>query len=165
MPSALIDDETQSVIIKKTWCHGQAVAPIYGVICLVWYFSSSTKDDNRHHHLSLLYAGILLPVWCYLSYRCVFHEFSFKTLMVGGILVETAHALVFMVARENYNESVIHMLMMIASGLFFIETLAFLFVVVILRDNLRQHASNFASLDDPSSSRQNYREVPAATAV
>ena len=82
---ALLDDETRQLLIKKTWCHGQAVMPMYGMVCLWWYlnFSPVTNnnddddDDNENstsqprRPLSLLVAALILPLWSYLSYRSV----------------------------------------------------------------------------------------------
>jgi hypothetical protein len=52
--------------------------------------------------------------------------------LYGGLLVELAHAFVFAVAMKQLSDT-FHLIMMIASGLFFIETAAFLTVVTAFR--------------------------------
>ena len=150
-----MDEPTRQMVLKKTWCHGQAVAPIYGVACLIWF---AHFDSPRP--LSLLYAGLLLPYWSYSSYRAVFTEYSYKTLMLGGLLVEVAHALVFRTAwhagksgsDSNIQRNPWNLLMLITSGLFFIETLAFLVVVKLIRGNdngQRRRTDDFESIQEP----------------
>jgi hypothetical protein len=126
MPSPLIDDETKKIIIQKTWCHGQAVAPVYGIICLWWYL------QNGHQPAQLLVPSLCLPYWSYLSYRSIFVEFSYKTIVIGGALAELSHVLVFTVAIQALDKTM-HLLMCIASILFFVETAAFLAVVTAFR--------------------------------
>jgi hypothetical protein len=121
----MMDESTKDLVLKKTWCHGQAIAPIYGLICLIWFAHNKSID--------LLYAGLLLPIWSYLSYRAVFTEYSFSTLMIGGLLVEVAHGLVFRESLRAGLDQTSHLLMCIASGLFFVETFAFLVVVYAIR--------------------------------
>ena len=52
--------------------------------------------------------------------------------MIGGLLAEISHVLVFSTALPNLG-STVSMLMLIASGLFFIETGVFLGVVTAFR--------------------------------
>ena len=123
----LIDQETKQIIIQKTWCHGQAITPVYGTICFWWYVTNNFKPT------SLLFAALFLPYWCFLSYRSIFVEFSYRTIIIGGVLVEIAHMLVFWTALQTQLKQTFHLLMFIASILFFIETAAFLGVVTAFR--------------------------------
>ena len=76
----MIDDETRDMIIKKTWCHGQAIMPIYGVVLLWWYLrynddaedEGSSSSSSQDRPLALLIAALFLPYWCYISYRSIF---------------------------------------------------------------------------------------------
>lgn len=126
----LIDDETKQIIIQKTWCHGQAVCPIYGLIILWWYFESESRPTF------LVLAGLFLPYWCYLSYRSIFVQFDYRTILLGGILAEVSHAIVFCVALQELRDTM-HMVMFITSILLFIETAAFLGVVTAFQPRVR----------------------------
>jgi hypothetical protein len=148
MPSPLIDDETKKIIIQKTWCHGQAVAPVYGIICLWWYL------QNGYQPPQLLVASFFLPYWCYLSYRSIFIEFSYKTIVIGGALAELSHVLVFTVTIQALDKTM-HLLMCIASILFFVETAAFLAVVTAFRPRTSETANSSSALP----SYQNANEV------
>ena len=139
----MIDEETKQVLIQKTWCHGQAVAPVYGVICFWWYIRNSFQPP------ALLLPSLFLPYWCYLSYRSLFgNGFCYRTILIGGILVEISHAIVFVIAlrKLNVEKTAMTMLMCISSILFFVETFAFLVVVTAFRpslsNNLRRSTNN-----------------------
>ena len=140
----MIDHETKLVLIQKTWCHGQAIAPVYGIVCLWWYTS------NNFQPTALLLPSLFLPYWCYLSYRSIFHQFSYRTIVLGGLLAEVSHAIVFLVAFKSV-EKTMHMLMCIASVLFFVETLAFLLVVTAFRPQ------GNGSVDDSNDPLQSYQ--------
>mmetsp|Transcript_97443 Transcript_97443/g.146035 ORF Transcript_97443/g.146035 Transcript_97443/m.146035 type:complete len:156 (+) Transcript_97443:374-841(+) len=122
----MIDQETKQILIQKTWCHGQAIAPVYGTVCLWWYVT------NEFQPTALLLPSLFLPYWCYLSYRSIFVEFSYRKILVGGVLAQISHIIVFVVALESVAKTM-HLLMCIASALFFVETLAFLLVVTAFR--------------------------------
>lgn len=117
---------------------------MYGIVCLWWYLrfdsiGSSVTEGNggsteAHEKapVTLLLAALFLPYWCYLSYQSIFVSFSYKTILYGGLLVELAHAFVFAAAMKQSSDT-FHLIMLIASGLFFIETAAFLTVVTAFR--------------------------------
>ena len=175
----MIDDETRDMIIKKTWCHGQAIMPIYGVVLLWWYlrYNDGGDDDDAEDEgsssssfqdrpLALLIAALFLPYWCYISYRSIFTLFSYQTMIIGGLFVEISHVLVISVAIRNLNDT-FHLLMFIASSLFFIETIAFLIVVTIFRTKLEESSSqqqqqlqmSLQPPDQPQQPNQYYQDV------
>lgn len=131
----MIDQETKQIIIQKTWCHGQAVAPVYGMVCLWWFIS------NDFAPFILLIPSLFLPYWCYLSYRSIFVDFSYKTILIGGILAEAAHIIVFYVAYTATHNTT-QILMLVASILFFVETAAFLGVVTTFRPRFSSSDGN-----------------------
>ena len=138
---SMIDDETRDMIIKKTWCHGQAIMPIYGVVLLWWYLryndGGDAENEGSSRPVALLLAALFLPYWCYISYRSIFTLFSYQTMIIGGLFVEISHTLVISVAIRNLTDT-FHLLMFIASSLFFIETIAFLIVVTIFRTKIEE---------------------------
>jgi hypothetical protein len=145
--SIMMDESTRQMVLQKTWCHGQAVAPCYGILCVVWF------AYDPAHSVGLLYAGIVLPIWSYVSYRAVFSDYRARRLLIGGMFVELAYALVFRAAlaagiQSHTSGSTWHLLMLITSGLFFIETFAFLVVVRLVRGragDLRRSTTEVAS--------------------
>lgn len=143
---SMLDEDTRRLVIQKTWCHGQVLAPVYGILCLIWFSSEGNPW--------LLYAGILLPVWCYVSYRSVFVDFSPRQLVIGGILVEIAYVAVFSLTIPNVKRgnssygqqgggAAFYMLLCIASALFAVETFAFLVVALTLH---RQRAGEYRDM-------------------
>jgi hypothetical protein len=176
----LIDNETRTIIIQKTWCHGQLLAPLYGLLCWIWFFrqeqqQQQTNNDNIYYstvsaNIILIYSGIILPLWCYVSYRNVFIKFSSRVLLIGGILVEIAYISVFVLSIQeihrissfstinntttnNYNLSKSYfMLMTIASGLFAIET----FVFILVATTLHKHINNNRSQQQDSTDDDDY---------
>lgn len=137
----ILDDETKAIVIKKTWCHGQLIAPLYGFLCLYWAVSSGTQDPR------LWLAALVMPCWSYLSWRAISSAPSYNTLLYGGIVAELCHVGVFSVAVQHTKDT-LGLLLTIASGLFFIETAAFLGVVTWLRPTLEQQQQS-RSMYDP----------------
>lgn len=125
-PPSWMDEETRQMVLKKTWCHGQLVAPLYSVAIMWWYFS--------HHLLLVLWVPILyFPCWCYMSFQNVFTDFSYPMLLAGGLAAEMCHGIVLMQAVGVGLDQTANLLFCIASGLFLFETFAFLCVVTALR--------------------------------
>ncbi|KAG7358075.1 hypothetical protein IV203_014662 [Nitzschia inconspicua] len=124
-----IDEDTRQMVLKKTWCHGQLVAPIYSVVLLWWYFS------HRRSVLILWIPILYFPYWCYLSYKNVFADFSYPKLLAGGIMAELCHLLVLIQSIRAGLDQTTNLLLCIASGLFLFETFAFLCVVSAFRPN------------------------------
>jgi hypothetical protein len=143
----MLDDSTRRIIIQKTWCHGQLLAPIFGLLCWYWYFTVARPS------VLLIYAGIVLPSWCYVSYRNVFIQFATQQLVIGGVLVEIAYIAIFFLAVPNVHKnggssSSFYLLICIASILFAIETLAFLLVSFTLqkRNNTIDYRRDYDSM-------------------
>ena len=144
-----IDADTKRVVLQKTWCHGQAICPIYGIVILWWFV------ENGFQPKSLIFAGLFLPFWCYLSYRSIFVSFDYRIILIGGLLAEVSHAIVFTVAWQHLDKT-IQMVLFIASMLLFIETAVFMGVVMAFRPRDHPNASNAAEISEPPS---NYADV------
>jgi hypothetical protein len=121
----LVDEETRKIILKKTWCHGQLILPAFSFLYLYLFIF-------QNHKVYFLYAAIVLPCWSYASYRAVFIRYSIRVLLIGGLLVELAHAGILIVALQSPSTS-LGLLLIIASVLFLIETAAFLGVATLFR--------------------------------
>jgi len=144
----LVDEETRRLLLQKTWCHGQLVLPVFAVWYLVLFFQGSGRV--------YLVAAIILPTWSYYSWRSINHNHSnadhhtnetqpnaptsssrriattFPAFLVGGILVELAHLSVLLTAVQDISSST-NLFLVIASGLFLVETAAFMAVVGMCR--------------------------------
>jgi hypothetical protein len=142
-PPSWIDEETRQVVLKKTWCHGQLVAPLYSVVLLWWYFS---KTLSVVIWIPILY----FPFWCYLSYKNVFADFSFPKVMIGGIIAEICHIIVLTQSIRSGLDQTTNMILCVASSLFLVETLAFLCVVMALRP--RESGGSFHATTQDSNS-------------
>lgn len=140
------------MVLKKTWCHGQVLAPAMGLLCLVWFAYQPS--------LGLLYAGIVLPSWCYVSYRNVFGSIQPWQLVAGGVMVELAYLAILVLAVPNARNTSDpsrnwYTLLSVASGLLAFETLAFLAVALTL------HATAPTSYGGRSSA--DYRDLPSSS--
>jgi hypothetical protein len=120
-----LDADATAVVLKKTWCHGQAIGPLYGAVCLYLYASNNLS-------VGLLVAGIVLPIWSYVSYRAVFCNYNYRVVLLGGALAMLCHLWVFLIALPYVTETRF-LFLTLAAALLFLETLAFLGVVVVLR--------------------------------
>ena len=126
---ALIDEETRVMILKKTWCHGQLVLPVLSVWYL-WLLASSASSSMMDK-VVLLYAGIALPCWSYLSYRAVASSGPTPATFGWGALVQLAHAgILWRAARDTLSSNTTtNTILAIVSALLLIETAAFLLVL------------------------------------
>ena len=78
------------MLMKKLWCHGQAIAPLQGFAYAVWALS----DDGAlsfSFRVLLWVAALKFPVWGYVSWQClqlIFGPRSFLILaMLGAIVI------------------------------------------------------------------------------
>jgi hypothetical protein len=137
---AIVDEETRRLILKKTWCHGQAVLPFWSIVILVWWWN---LDNNP---FQLVLAAIVFPPWSVYSYNTVIAldegngALPYPNICSFGILAMLAHLLIFLVAIQDLADTV-HMLLTVASGLFFMETGAFLLVVTACRNEIAPQLS------------------------
>ncbi len=60
---AMIDEETRQIILRKTWCHGQAILPVYAVLLLAWWWHMEARP------FQLILASVVLPIWAWYSYK------------------------------------------------------------------------------------------------
>jgi hypothetical protein len=150
-----MDEETRQMILKKTWCHGQVLAPALGLVCLVWF--------AHRPSFGLLYAGIVLPAWCYVSYRNVFGSIHPWQLVAGGVAVEIAYLAILVLsipgAKDKSDPSRNwYTLLSVASGLLAFETLAFLAVALTLHATAPP-----SSYGGRVTSAADYRNLPSLT--
>lgn len=61
---SIVDEETRQLLLRKTWCHGQAVLPVYSIILLFWWYHLKAYPQ-------LVLAAITLPIWAWFSYQWV----------------------------------------------------------------------------------------------
>ncbi|CAJ1959252.1 unnamed protein product [Cylindrotheca closterium] len=137
-----IDEETRVLILKKTWCHGQLVLPAFSVFYLYLFFASVKN-------FILLFAAIVLPIWSYLSYQKMISSTKAPSphfFWMLATLAQVAHVGVFVYSLQAEETN---LLLTISSGLFFVETIAFLLVVRALGNSeSRQQEQGFQDLDD-----------------
>ncbi len=56
-----IDLPTQRLLMKKTWCHGQVIAPFQGMALAYWGATASGLEVSQR--AILISSVVLLPVW------------------------------------------------------------------------------------------------------
>jgi hypothetical protein len=128
----LFDEETRELILKKTWCHGQLVLPLFAILYAVEF----VRPTSLHQFNGwFLFAAVVFPFWSYISYNIIARpgRYPLRPLLGGGLLVELAHAGILHTVMPTSRKSTMDLLLVIASGLFLIETAAFLCVAWKLR--------------------------------
>lgn len=86
-------------------------------------------------------ASIILPLWSWYSYHAVLvidqtsGSLPYPKVCGFGAAAMVSHLEIFLVAMQELSDTH-HMLMAIASGLFFVETGAFLLVVTVFRHEI-----------------------------
>jgi len=133
---SIIDEETRQIILRKTWCHGQAILPPYSIVLLLWWWHSLEQPRP----FTVVFAALVLPIWAWYSYHAVLivdqnnGTLPYRNICGFGVVAMLAHLLTFRVAIQSWADSTTgHMLLAIFSGLAFVETGAFLLVVTALR--------------------------------
>ena len=56
-----IDVSTQRLLMKKTWCHGQVIAPFQGIALAYWGVTAPQLEIYQRAILILSFA--ILPIW------------------------------------------------------------------------------------------------------
>ena len=135
----LVDEETRRVLLKKTWCHGQSILPPYSIFLLFRWFGAG------HSSLSFLLGAFILPVWSWFSYRVVAIDscggkLPYRNVCVFGVVSMMVHLSIFLSVLSDDLSGAGNMLMLVASGLFFVETGAFLLVVTAFRNEIANGA-------------------------
>ena len=128
----LEDGADVRMLMKKLWCHGQAVAPLQGFAYAVWAISDGDALSLSFRAL-LWVAALKFPVWGYVSWRCLqlrCGAHSFLILTVLGVIVIVMDLLIAWCAVANKDLSRGWPLVaFIFTCLHAIETTAFLSVV------------------------------------
>ena len=141
LPGEIMDEATKRLLVKKIWCHGQAIAPFQGLACAYW----AVKEPGAPFaQIALLWAAaLILPVWSAVSWKAM-HGRSlnyWKLICYFGIIIEVIHsAVVVVAAKQGLGES-LHLLCFIFSGLHIIETAAYLGVTTCLRESFVKDTS------------------------
>jgi len=59
----MVDEETRQILLRKTWCHGQAILPAYSALLLAWWWHMEARPFR------LVLASVVLPTWALYSYQ------------------------------------------------------------------------------------------------
>ena len=132
----LEDGADVRMLMKKLWCHGQAIAPLQGFAYAVWALSDGDALSISFRVL-LWVAALKFPVWGYLSWQCLQLRFglrSFLVLAILGIVVIAMDLLIagFAVANGELSRGW-PLLAFVFTCLHAVETTAFLGAVACFR--------------------------------
>jgi len=131
----IMDESTKRLLVKKIWCHGQAIAPFQGFACGYW--AVAEPESPLPQRMLLFLAAIVLPIWAVVSWRAV-HGRSlnyWKIICSFGLFIEVVHTSVVIVAVQQGLKESLHLLTFIFSVLHIVETAAYLTVTTFLRDS------------------------------
>jgi hypothetical protein len=136
------DPADARVLLKKLWCHGQAIAPVQGVAYAFWAVARDSKLST-FFRLILWIAALKFPVWGYVSFRALhLHngDNSFKILSLFGIGIILIDIFIIILAvLSGELGSGWTLLACIATTLHAIETTAFLSAVSMFRGALKAY--------------------------
>ena len=132
----LEDGADVRMLMKKLWCHGQAIAPLQGFAYAVWALS----DDGAlsfSFRVLLWVAALKFPVWGYVSWQClqlIFGPRSFLILAMLGAIVIAMDMLIagFAIANDELSRGW-PLVAFIFTCLHAVETTAFLSVVACFK--------------------------------
>ena len=99
----LEDGADVRMLMKKLWCHGQAIAPLQGFAYAVWALNDG-EVLSLSFRMLLWVAALKFPVWGYVSWRCLQLRFgarSFLILAVFGVIVILMDLLIAWFAVTN----------------------------------------------------------------
>ena len=86
-----MDESTKRLLVKKIWCHGQAIAPFQGFACGYW--AVAEPESPLPQRMLLFLAAIVLPIWAVVSWRAM-HGRSlnyWKITCYFGLFIEVVH--------------------------------------------------------------------------
>jgi hypothetical protein len=132
----LEDGADVRMLMKKLWCHGQAIAPLQGLAYAVWALSDGARLSYSFRVL-LWVAALKFPVWGYVSWQCLQLRFgprSFLVLAVLGLVVIGMDLLIaaFAVVNNELSRGW-PLLAFVFTCLHAVETTAFLSAVACFR--------------------------------
>lgn len=143
------------VLLKKLWCHGQAIAPIQGFAYALWAITQSSQLSMAFR-VFLWIAALKFPLWGYVSWsslqsrygshsRVILFLFGFIIILMDIVIV------VFAWQSGELHESW-PLLAFIATALHGIETTAFLSAVACFDGIIKEPFMNY---HDPSEVNNN----------
>ena len=152
----LEDGADVRMLMKKLWCHGQAIAPLQGGAYAAW----AVIDGDRlsvSFRVLLWVAALKFPAWAYVSWQCLQLRFgpqSFLALAIFGTIVIVMDILIagFAVANDELTHDGWSLLAFIFTCLHAVETTAFLSTVACFRWALIDPSTRPAPLASPSPS-------------
>ena len=138
-----LNDPTEvRVLLKKLWCHGQAVAPVQGLAYAVWAVTKSA-DLSTGFIILLWVAALKFPFWGWVSWRALhlkYGESSFKVLASFGLVIILMDIVIAVLAAVSGELSEgWPLLAFIATCLHAVETTAFLSAVTCFRSSLKSY--------------------------
>lgn len=157
------------VLLKKLWCHGQAVAPIQGLAYAFWAMSNSS-GMSKEFKVLLWVAALKFPVWGLVSWQALnlkYGEKSFPILCVFGVVIVFLDILIAVIAVTSHElTNGWALLALIATALHGIETTAFLSAVCAFRGSLKATDGHGASYSPSSQSNsQRLSRMPILSSV
>jgi hypothetical protein len=143
-------------LMKKLWCHGQAIAPLQGLAYGAWALNDPSL--SRSLRILLWVAALKFPIWGYVSWKSLhlkFRERSFRVLAVSGAVVIAMDLLIAGAAFEGGELSTSWPLVaFIFTCLHAVETTAFLMAVTCFRWALFSHAASNQELSADNSAHR-----------
>jgi len=141
----MLDEANKRLLVKKIWCHGQAVAPFQGLLCGYWAIIDPAMPLSQR--AMLWSAALVLPLWSYVSWKAMHgHTLDFwKLICYFGIGIEVLHISVMTVAAQHLKEP-LNMLTFVFSGLHVVETAGYLLITTYFRQTFANDTGRQLSL-------------------
>lgn len=131
-------DDPNSVrsLLKKLWCHGQAISPFQGLAYAVWALSDDAAVSGSFRIL-LWVAALKFPVWGYVSWRCLQLRYGGHSITIVAVLGLVVVAIDLLIVHTGWTNGEFAkswpLMACIATGLHAVETSAFLSAVACFR--------------------------------
>ena len=126
-------------LVKKLWCHGQAIAPLQGA-AYGWFAAVATeKEVTMTERVLLVASACVLPVWGYVSWKQMKKSSprSTQIILSLGTMMQLLHITIVFLASTKLTVSA-NLLIFIFTLLHLVETTAYLLAVFYFRASLQQ---------------------------
>mmetsp|Transcript_22814 Transcript_22814/g.56342 ORF Transcript_22814/g.56342 Transcript_22814/m.56342 type:complete len:154 (+) Transcript_22814:1490-1951(+) len=136
-----LDDPTRRVLLKKVWCHGQAIAPFAGIALAGWGIMAPQMQTAVRAVLIL--CGLVLPAWSYTSWVCMQRAtlFDWHVILGFGCSVELLYTVVLVcLSGMDFTTKTTELVAFVFTALALVETFAYLVVIACMRGLFREQA-------------------------
>ena len=130
-------------LLKKLWCHGQAIAPLQGLAYGYWAIVATEAQMALQERILLVVSACVLPVWGLVSWRMMKRKGSnaSRVILWLGTFMQCIHIAVVVFAAQKLKYTA-NLVVFIFTLLHLVETSAYMLAVCFFRSSLEADATD-----------------------